>query len=127
MTTKEKIAYFTSECQRFIDFFGLHEWQIYFGEHEDSSARSMCFTSGITDNVYGDGMMTELSYNKDWLNSAGKNEISVCAFHEIMELLLSKLRDYSTNDSFIVSQREVDDEVHRIIRRFENKIHPLIK
>jgi len=26
----------------------------------------------------------------------------------------------------IICEREIDDEVHRVIRRFENKIYPLI-
>ena len=126
MTTDQKIKYFVSECQRFIDFFGLYEWQIYFDQHEDDTARAMCSTIGITDNESGNGLTTCLSYSMAWIIEAKKDEISICAFHEVMELMLSQLRDFAVNSEFIITQREIDDEVHRVIRRFENKIYPLI-
>ena len=127
MTTDQKIKLFRSECQRFIEFFGLHEWQIQYKQHDLSdNARAMCSTSGIMSNVEGDGQQATLSYDIEWIRESDADEISICAFHEVMELMFMKLRDYSTNNQFIVTWREVDDEFHRIIRRFENKIYPLI-
>ena len=127
MTTDQKIKYFVSECQRFIEFFGLYEWQITYCQHGlQDEARAMCVTSGIVNNVEGDGQQATLSYDIEWINESDKEEISICAFHEVMELMFTKLRDYSTNNMYIVTWREVDDEFHRVIRRFENKIYPLI-
>lgn len=129
MTTDQKIKYFVSECDRFIDFFGLHEWQVFYDAHgHEIGARAMCTTSGIIDNASGDGMQAALSYDIGWLSDKriDKREISICAFHEVLELMLCKLRDYAYNQTMIIHEREIDDEVHRIIRRFENKIYPLI-
>jgi hypothetical protein len=127
MTPEQKIKYFISECKRFVDFFGLHDWQIYYEPHdEDEGARAMCTTDAMTN--LGGGMIARLSWSVEWIKDKGtdKRELSVCAFHEVLELMLSLIRDYATNKNINVSQREVDNEIHRLIRRFENKVFPLL-
>lgn len=126
MTTDQKIKYFISECKRFIDFFGLHDWQIYYEPHDDEGARAMCTTDMMTGD--GCGMIARISWSPDWIKDkeTDKYELSVCAFHEVIELMFSFIRDYAMNRNIYISHREVDNEIHRIIRRFENKVFPLV-
>lgn len=128
MTPEQKAKFFSTECRRFINFFGLHEWEVSYDVH-NISARGMCFTNGITSTDEGDGQVATISCGEDWIGDAdtGKDELSLTAFHEVMELLLTKMRDYALNHDVYISGREIDDEVHKIIMRFENRIYPLIK
>ena len=130
MTTEQKIKFFKTECQRFIDFFGLYEWQVFFKAHDlNEYARAMCSASGYIDNHQGDGQQSTISYDEEWISDKQTEpmEISMCAFHEVLELMLMKLRYFAANNELIIQEREVDEEIHRVIRRLENKVYPLIK
>ena len=77
--------------------------------------------------AYG-SQIINVSYNAEWLNNkeTSSEEITRVVFHEVMEIVLSRLRALSLNNDVNISFREVDSEVHRVIRTFENKVLPLL-
>jgi len=63
-----------------------------------------------------------MGLSKDWTDALPLNnkEIRRCAFHEVCELLLGNLRDIA--GSRFILEREIDEQVHIIIRTLENVI-----
>lgn len=121
-----RINLFKSSFQKFIDYFGVYDYAIHFFEDEDTEEYSAYVkTRGKMSNSEGEGQVASVFYSKTWIE--GKNlkndEIKKVAFHEFLELLLLKLRDYAMNNTIVISDREIDNEVHRIIRIFENTIY----
>lgn len=70
-----------------------------------------------------------IKVNKTWIDSksATKFEIDRTAFHETLEMVMARLRDFANNSYESVNPREVDGEIHRFIRIMENKVLPKIK
>jgi len=124
MCKKDNIEFFKNEVNSFIDFFGLNDWEIYIEDDDDDSILGVLECDGMDSN-----RLATIRYSNDWISSkeTTKYDISKTAFHEVMELLLIKLRSYSNNTELLVSEREIDEEVHRIIRTFENTILKIIR
>lgn len=132
MKNKEKIDYFKKEVFRFIDFFGLIDWEVYvFEQDKREDSLASCRWHGISPelNGEGNGKNASICFGIKWIKDpqTTKLELSKSAFHEVTELLLANLSDYSNNNSIIISQREIENEIHSIIRRLENRVFPLIK
>lgn len=121
MSLQSKIKFFKQEVKRYIDLFGLYDWELYFDKEKSPDCRASCI---VDSNPQGEASrIVTICYDEDWLKEENDlKQISKTAYHEVNELLLSKLREFSTNREIYVSHREVDDEVHRIIRIFENRI-----
>ncbi len=107
-----------TEALFWIEYFGLLGWNVEFShdEHQDDS-RASCGWK-IT------GRIINLNLNRVWERRPDKirnEEIKRCAFHEVCELLLSRIgmmgkgRISNNNDL-------VDEEIHNIIRTLENTI-----
>jgi len=124
MTKAVKVKLFKDSITKYIDFFSLHEWEIYFEEDDEKGtiASTRWHEMNGAQNVI-------FSWGKDWIEdkTTTKEEIYKASFHEVLELLLAKLRDFSSNTTKKISKREVDTEVHRVIRIMENKVFKLIK
>lgn len=128
MTKIEKIKYFESEVKRFYDFFGLHFWDLSIKQYETDKYEASCWTNPFYEQGVGCGFRATITYGKKWIESdITKDDISKTCFHEILELLLTRMRDFANQKEIYVSSREVDDEIHRIINTLENKIYRLIK
>jgi len=121
MTLNKKINFFKNETRRFMDFFGLHNWDITFAIEEDSDNEASCWSSSIED--LNSNRTITIAYEVEWLKQENNLKvISKTAFHEVMEIMLMKLRLFAENKTLLVTEREIDDEVHNIIRIFENRI-----
>jgi len=119
----DNIKFFEDEVYRFIDMFGLNDWEVYVDETEDNDIKGELVFDELDSN-----RTVMIFYSSSWLkDEKNKDEISKTAFHEVMELLLVKLRGYSNNKEFLISYREIDEEVHRIIRTLENVVFKLLK
>jgi len=121
-----KKDFLTKEIKRFVDFFGLYEWEydIYSGESDEFR---MKIEWGNITSSRGHGFLADIYFDKKWLKEATKLEITKSCFHEVMEMMFATIREYVNNRSVNITPRETDQEVHRIIRVMENKILPLIK
>jgi len=133
MTKKENnIKYFKDEVNRFIDYFGLYDWRVYIEEQTDKDSLASCHWHELryreNDDHNGGGQTATIYYSKHWVENkkTTKEQLSRTAFHEVLEIMLCKLRDYAVNTKYLVTEMEIDNEIHRLIRIFENKLHGLI-
>lgn len=116
-TTKKHFDLFVKEAKKWIDFWGLTDWRIYF-YHEDWS------------DAYGDakawyswdiaGHVGSLCLNTSWKCDLCENEVRKTAFHEVCHILLGRLDVLATRR--YLREGELEEEVHAIIRRIENCI-----
>lgn len=128
MTIKQKEKYFKDEINKYINLFGLLDYAIEIEVEKDVKIKACTYWHGRKDNETETGRIITFCYGDDWirLKETDKKEISMTAFHEVLELMFSTLRDLAEMQGQYVSKREVDDEVHSIIRRMENVIFPKI-
>lgn len=126
-TKTDPYKFFNSEIKRFVNYFGLHEWEIEISDDAGDNDRAMTSWYPLNHESYG-SQIINISYNKEWLSdkTTAKEEITRVVFHEIMEVMLSRLRSLCLNTEIKISDREVDSEIHRVIRTFENKVLPLL-
>ena len=109
-TTKKDFELFKSECQKWIDIFGLKDWEVRF---EHGYISDTHFAQGEYDVV--ERWLT-LKLDTEWPDDVKitPHEIKKSAFHETTETgLLGKIRCIATNRTF--DQDELDEEIHRII------------
>jgi len=120
----KRAKYFRKQFNKGIELLGMSDYHINFYRFTGGGNRAQCEWHGI--NHRGDPRQITISYSTKWLGSddTTKKEIRTAAYHEVMEALLCKLRDFSSNTELAISPREVDGEVHKIIRIFENRILP---
>lgn len=110
-TTNKHFQIFKKECKKWIDKFGLINWEVYY-LHKKS--KNLAF---MTANLVG--RVADIGLAKTWKNSEVSNfEIKKCAFHEVNELLLYRLRNLA--EYRYTTYNEIDEEVHAIIRTLEN-------
>jgi hypothetical protein len=122
MTLKTKIKFFKEEVNYWIDYFGFYDWELDFEEETDENNRASLAT-GSNNKEFDSDRIATIFYEKGWLKEENnKKQIAKISFHEVIELMLSKLRDFSINRSTYISEREVDDEIHRIVKIMENKV-----
>jgi hypothetical protein len=111
-TTKRHFKLFCDEIRKFIDIFGLVGWEVYF-EHKQylSTELAVC----ITDQQ---GRTCTISLAPKWVALKPTDlEVRKAAFHEVCELLLSRLNRFA-KDRFI-HESQIDEESHNIIRILE--------
>lgn len=115
--SQKQFKLFETEARKWIDFFGLKEWQIYFlFEKIDNRAevRYNC-VSGIAVFV----LNTEVD-EMDGL-VVTNNDIKKLGFHEVCELFLGRLVNMAER-RFDLTEAGIEEETHRIIRTLENVV-----
>lgn len=116
--TNKQFEIFKKECERWIEYFGLKNWQIHY----------------LLDDIDG---RAEIRYNcqdgiavivlaKEWdeIDDFFVNDTSIkrSAFHEVLELLLGRLTNMASR-RYNVDVGDIDEEAHSIIRTLENTIY----
>jgi hypothetical protein len=123
MNLKSKIKFFKDASNWFISYFGLYDWEVNFRKDENPNNRASCTTNRISNNEVSTARMSTLSYEENWLKQEDNlKEIAKACFHEVMELNFSKLKNFAYLKDTHISEREIDDEIHRIIKLFENRV-----
>ena len=121
-TTGEQFKLFKRECEKWIKFWGMNEWKVYYDHNANNvqdKERGWCWAAS-TDKV------ATLALTKDWgVDTPTSEDIKYTAFHEVCELLLTDLdtlakHRYSCED-------EINEARHSIIRRLENVIYKRVK
>jgi hypothetical protein len=121
-TTKKDFEEFKKECEYWIEYFGLKEWELHW-EHAKCSVESR--RAEVSYNVYGRiatfTMNTEIQAKegKKLAPLAGKDFYGTSAFHEVCELLIAPLYNMAT---YTFNAEEVQKESHTIIQRLINTI-----
>jgi len=116
-TTKAQFKLFRAEAEKWIDFFGLADWDVTFLHNEIDDGRAETSADELNS-------LANITLAKEFQVQPGgeisESEIKQCAFHEACELLLFRLRILSTRRSTRVE--EVMREMHRVINILENTI-----
>jgi hypothetical protein len=121
MTLKQKINFFKSEAKRFIAIHGLINYAVFFDSDENPECRASC-------EMPDSNRQLTIGYNETWLRQTDDcDEISKTAYHEVIELLLAKLRLMASEKESYYSNVMIDEEIHRIIRLLENIYFDKIK
>lgn len=113
-TTKEHFKIFKKECAKWIEFFGLKDWEVrYIHEKDYENLASISF------NVSNGNVVFSLSIHWGTLKPT-IHELKITAFHEVVELLLARLRALAR--ARYVTPEEIIEANHAIIRRMENSV-----
>lgn len=124
LTKKRRIKLFEHNVHHFFfDVFKLYDYELSIISQVNIGARATTYWHSIEE---GAGMIT-IAYSENWLfdEDTDKKEISLVAFHEVCEALLWEINSLAT--SRFIEKREIPNAIHRIIRRMENIVYPLIK
>lgn len=125
-TSKEDFKIFKLECEKWIEFYGINGWMISF-MHKNQDIDEEPHIAWIEADTRN---MTATFYlNKEWVDDIdfyGKKEIRFVAFHEVCELLLTKLDDLA-NERFEVTPQKVLEARHEIIHYLENSVYKKLK
>ena len=117
-TTKEDFELFKKECKKWIDFYGLKDWYVVF-KHENIEG----LYEGATAAYFYDreARVIRIELNKTINVTQDKRaNLKIAAFHEVTELLLLRLIDFAREG---VVSKQVDEEIHVIVRRLENSVY----
>lgn len=114
--TEEHFEKFKEYFDYWIEIFGLKDWEIayFFSKAEDED------DDGARASVHYDhgARIVVCSLNKEWYGSEPTNQnLARCAYHEVAELLLGKLNEYTRTKA---TDNEITGEIHRVIRILEN-------
>ena len=114
-TTAKDFKLFKQECQKWIDYLGLKDWYIVYEQAGEDIEAKADITYNTTDGV------ARIRLAKEW-DDTDHNDQSIrrTAFHEICELLISKMYTYG-KDRFC-SDLELKTASHEIIRTLENTL-----
>jgi len=122
-TTTEHFELFKTEAQRFIDLFGLWDWQVDFHHRFLENCRANC-------RFNCQGKQASLSLATEWSEYDVLSEatISRSAFHEVCELLLADMYGAATDIDMAgrIREERLERASHAIIRRLENVVLPLL-
>lgn len=112
-TTEEDFELFKSECQKWIDFFGLKSWEVFHSHQNLNDNAAWCLFNDLKERLVRIG----LAVNWDDTEPT-KHAVRLAAFHEVCEVLIFRLFDlaisrYSTEDQLLEAR-------HELIRTLEN-------
>jgi len=112
-TTTKDFKLFKYECKIWIEYFGLKEWDICYEHKETGDSKAECHFDILN-------LSADLVLSIDWEASI-INDLNIrqVAFHEVCELMLSKIS--SRMDEYFNAD-ENSKFIHEVIRRLENSV-----
>ncbi|MBS6358354.1 MAG: hypothetical protein KH421_10135 [Akkermansia muciniphila] len=124
-TNEKHFSVFKEECIKWIKFFGITEWEIFFvHETYEDGCRAACYTKHLH-------KIAHLALNKrqEVCEPITDESIKKSAFHEVCELLLSSITFIALDEEIPHHERQglTESETHEVIRRMENSIFNHVK
>jgi hypothetical protein len=116
-TTKKQFEIFKEECEKWIDYFGLKNWQVEYEHVEIERGRAQACFNCV-------GGVAVLSLDIDWDESSdfvNDKNVRKSAFHEVCELLFGRINDM-VGQRWGLIEEDVEEEIHRLIRTLENVV-----
>jgi hypothetical protein len=110
---------FKTECLKWIEFFGLKDWVVYF----DDNAK--CEPDNMAETCYGPLTSRNVTFHFQGSDNPVFNDPKRDAFHEVCELLLYRL--HCLAEYRFVSASEIDEAVHEIINILQNTVYEKLK
>jgi hypothetical protein len=118
-TTAKHFKIFQDECEKWIEYFGLKDWDVYYAHHNDvGKFASINFDTS--------GRVSTIFLVKNW--TKWKPTVLLVkkrAFHEVCELLLADM--YALADNRYIQENDADRTAHIIIRKLENTVFRDVK
>lgn len=113
--TEEDFQIFKTECQKWLDFFGITEWEISY-KFEYMDCRAECRVNWRGRQC----ILCLTTHRPKW----EKFDVRKSAFHEVCELLLTEMEYTALDEEIPYSERKglVESERHGVIRRLENSV-----
>ena len=116
MKKKDPFKYFEECVNRWVNYFGLYNWDVNVHEDTDENDEAMAETLSNVENKRADIYLI-MDWNETEMTEYSLNET---AFHEVLEVMLSEIR-------YIAGRRdirfgEIDSAIHSIIRILTEKI-----
>jgi len=115
-TTKKQFAEFEEACHKWIDFFGLKDWEV---DIKHSRLPDEDTNSQVTRDY--DAKYACVIFNTDLGNKFKDDDFKKVAFHEICHILLGELGDLAGR-RFITPDELVNQE-HTIVHRLCNSVY----
>ena len=115
-TSKKDYKLFKTYCKKWIDFWGLYEWETNYVHYANEDARASIWWEMT-------GMIATIGLGKVWADPE-PYELSKVAFHEVCEIMLCPVTQLALDE---YAKRKVDNRIHTIIRRLENIIFESFK
>lgn len=114
ITTDEHFEIFKTECRKWVNILGLMGWEIFY------SHKPVKESSRANASYHVMGRIATLNLEPVWKDSdvSSDDEIRRIAFHEVCEVLMARIAIIG-KDRYI-SESEIDEEVHNVIRTLEN-------
>jgi len=119
-TTAAHFELFKKECRKWIEFFELSDWNIYFdhlNEPEEEYLARSTFSSVA--------LVATLLLNKNWQHNRPNNKwVKKCARHEVIHILIGKLTvlaesRYITEDEIKPASEGLVHKIDHIIDKLE--------
>jgi len=114
--TIEHFEIFKKEIYKWIDIFGLKNWEISIKHKKLPSEDRAETITRVVDRI------ASIVLNEQWLIEPTENNIKKTAFHEICEVLLARI-DFCMVDA--VRRDEQHEARHELIRILENILFPI--
>ena len=122
-TTKKHFEIFKIETKKWIQNFGLTDWNVYYSHDKLNGLKAQC-KYNLVGRVATLLLSTE--YTDDNIECNLRQDIKIAAFHEVCELLLGPLESM-VDQRYALGADDVEEERHRIIRRLENFVFTIYK
>jgi len=126
---QKRFKSYVDHSKHAIEFFGLYDFEYEFSIDDSGQEQFRASTSwhNTFNDVIGSARQFTIEVSKDFLlETADDGEIRMAAWHEIMESMFYRLSDMATNTKYVVTEDDVSNELHRIIRILENRLLPLV-
>ena len=115
-TTSKHFEVFKKEVLRWLEIFGLKDWDVSIEHKEvEEDSRAICVSQV-------GGQLATISLSTDWDIKPTDDNLQVHAFHEVCELLLSHMDSLARERTIL--PRELEVARHSVIRVLENVLFP---
>ena len=119
-TTASDFKYFKERCEYWINIYNLKNWRIYYLHEQDDGTAKACI------DYDSEAMTVALTLQKSWgSNIISKDELDKTAFHEVQEILLTKIHSIAQSRSY--EPYFLEQARHEIIRIMENAVFPKLR
>jgi len=112
-TTPAHFELFKKECRKWIDFFELSDWNIYF-DHPNNPEGGFLARSTFSSIT----LVATLFLNRNWQHDKPNNQwVKKCARHEVIHILIGKLSVLA--ESRYVSEDEITPATEGLVHKIE--------
>lgn len=116
MKKKDPLKLFEKYVKQWVDYFGLYFWDVNVHGDDEEDDGSLAYTMTNVNNKRADIYLV-----MDWGDTEmTKDELNKTAFHEVIEVLLFKIRHIAGKRD--IHYDDIDGAIHEVIRILTAKI-----